>query len=74
MKITNHAAQRFLERVIGQTKFTFGDIVKTKLYLKRVFADVVVRSNYKHFPLPGFENLFYVVYKENAIITIIPKY
>jgi len=73
MKITNHAAERFLERVIGQMQYTWGDVVKTKLYLKRVLANVVVRSTYKHFPLPGFENMFYVVYKDNAIITIIPK-
>jgi hypothetical protein len=73
MKITNHAARRFLERVIGQTIYTWGDVVKTKLYLKRVFANIVVASHYKHFPLPGFEKMFYVVYRDNAVITIIPK-
>lgn len=73
MIITLHAAQRFLERVIGKTEFTNKDLEFTKAYLTKIFKDVIPTGVAKKFVLPGFENQFIVVYKHNAIITIIPK-
>lgn len=73
MKVTYHAAQRFLERVIKKTDFSKYEVHRTVEYLEKVLKDVIVRSYKNFFPLPGFENQFYVVYKENSAITIIPK-
>lgn len=73
MQITYHAAKRFLERVIKMGAFTKADVHKTKEYLKRVFKDVVVNTYSEHIPLPGFENQFIAICKENNILTIIPK-
>ena len=73
MIITLHAAQRFLERVIGKIEFTENELVMAKNYLSKVLKNVVPNSVAKTFALPGFENQFYVIHKNNAIITIIPK-
>ena len=73
MIITLHAAQRFLERVIKKTEFTSKDLELAKAYLSKVFQNVVPTSVAKRFALPGFESQFCVVYKNNTIITIIPK-
>ena len=73
MIITLHAAQRFLERVIGKTEFTNNDLELAKAYLSKVFQNVVPNSVAKSFALPGFENQFYAIHRHNAIITIIPK-
>lgn len=73
MHITSHAAQRFVERVIGKLEYTHKDLQLAKAYLNKTLENVVPNSVAKRFVLPGFENQFYVVHKQNAIITIIPK-
>ena len=73
MHITSHASQRFVERVIGKLEYTHKDLQLAKAYLKRALENVVPTSVAKRFALPGFENQFYVVHKQNAIITIISK-
>ena len=73
MNITTHAAQRFLERVICKPEYTSRDISMAKEYLTKTFKNVVATSAAKRFALPGFESQFYVVHKQNTVITIIPK-
>ena len=73
MIITLHAAKRFLERVIGKAEFTTKDLELANAYLTKVFQNVVPTSVARRFALPGFESQFCVVYKNNTIITIIPK-
>lgn len=73
MKVTYHAAQRFLERVVKKSDFSKYEVHRTVEYLERSFQDVVVNSFKEFFPLPGFENRFYVVAQENCAVTIIPK-
>ncbi len=70
---TLHAAQRFLERVIGKSQYTNKDLQLANTYLAKVFQNVVPTSVAKRFALPGFESQFCVIHKHNAIITIIPK-
>jgi len=72
MEISYHAAQRFLERVMTKTKYSHQDVEFAIRYLEKLLRDVVVGSSVKHFVLPGFEN-FKAVYKQNMIVTIIPK-
>lgn len=73
MNITYHAGQRFLERVVKKVEFSNTEIHKTTEYLQRVFKDVVPSSTIRYIPLPGFEKNFYAVFKQNTIVTIIPK-
>lgn len=72
MQVTVHAAQRFLERVMSQTNYTYQEVDMTLEFLEKILKDVVVTSKVKHFVLPRFKN-FRVVYCENTAITIVPK-
>ncbi len=72
MKVSVHAARRFLERVINKNDYNYFDVGKTIKYLERVFKDVVPNSANKHFAVPGFKN-FKAVYCQNTIVTIVPK-
>ena len=72
MKVTVHAGERFLQRVMSKANYTCFDINMAIAYLEKVLKDVVPRGNITQFVLPGFEN-FRVVYRENSVITIIPK-
>jgi len=72
MHISQHAAERFLERVMSKTKYSDNDVNFAIGYLQKLLSDVVIRSASKQFVLPGFEN-FKAVYKQNTIVTIVPK-
>jgi hypothetical protein len=73
MLIILHAAKRFLERVIGKSEFTDKDLQLSNNYLSKVVENIVPNSFARPFALPGFENKFYVIHKQNTVITIIPK-
>ena len=72
MKVSIHAWQRFLERVMLKANYTCFDINMAINYLEKVLKNVVPTGKSTQFALPGFEN-FRVVYRENSVITIIPK-
>ncbi len=72
MKVSIHAAERFLQRVISKANYSCFDVNMAIAYLEKALKDVVPRGNTTQFVLPGFEN-FRVVYRENSVITIIPK-
>jgi len=72
MKVSVHAAQRFLERVMNKSTYTCIDVDFTIRYLEKLLSSVVPNSRSMRFVLPGFEN-FKVIYRENTIITVIPK-
>ena len=72
MKVSVHAGQRFLERVMAKATYTCFDVNFAIEYLEKVLRDVVPTSRSTQFVLPGFEN-FKVIYRENSVITIIPK-
>ncbi len=72
MKVSIHAGQRFLERVMTKATYTCFDVNFAIEYLEKILRDVVPTSSSTQFALPGFEN-FRVVYREGSVITIIPK-
>ena len=74
MKVSYHAAQRFLQRVIKKVDCTKYEVHRTIEYLERVLADITLTSYAKPFALPGFENDFQVINRDNVAITIIPKH
>lgn len=72
MKISIHAAERFLERVMAKKSYNCFDTAFAMEYLEKLFKDVVVNSKVRYFVVPGFEH-YRAVYKDDTIITIIPK-
>lgn len=72
MTVSYHAAERFLERVMGKREYNCSDINKAFSYLEMVIKDIVPGSYAKPFALPGFEH-FKVIHKGGIIVTIIPK-
>ncbi len=72
MKVSYHAAQRFLERVVNQLEFSKMDIYNAQDYLEGMLKDVVISSYKRQFALPNFQR-FVGVYQEDVLVTIIPK-
>ncbi len=73
MKVTYHAAERFLQRVLGKMSYSSKDIYSMKVYLElTMFRNIVPLSYSYPFPLPEYKG-FSVIHRDNIIITIIPK-
>lgn len=72
MRVTFHAAQRFVERVLKMNYFSNEEIARAKTYLEMLTKDIVPSSYAKRFVLPGFES-YSCIYYENTIVTVIPK-
>ncbi len=72
MKVSQHATQRFLERVINVKDYSDEDFIKTKKYLSKLFEHIIPYSYSQPFPLPEFKG-FKVIHRDNTVITIIPK-
>lgn len=72
MKVSYHAAQRFLERVVNQFEFSKIDVYTAQDYLEVLLKDVVISSYKRQFALPNFQR-FVGIYQEDVLVTIIPK-
>jgi hypothetical protein len=72
MKITVHAGERFLQRVMEKETYTCFDINFAIGYLEKLLRDVVPTGKESRFVLPGFEN-YRAIYRDGTVITIIPK-
>jgi hypothetical protein len=72
MKVSIHAGQRFLERVMNKSKYTLIDVDFAVRYLEKTLSDIVPNSANKHFVLLDFQH-YKAVYCQNTIVTIIPK-
>ena len=70
LKITYHAAERFLQRVFKLSNYTVNEVKKAIKFISKDISDVQHRN--KNFILPSFPE-FYCVVKNNALVTIIPK-
>ena len=71
MNVTYHASERFLQRVFNLTKYTQQQVLNAKKLIQNDIQNVHHRS--KNFILPSFPG-FNCIVKENALVTIIPKY
>ncbi|WP_151899668.1 hypothetical protein [Sulfurimonas hydrogeniphila] len=72
MKVTVHAGQRFLERVMNKERFSYIDIDFAMRYLVKLLKDVVPIGSATSFVLPCFEQ-YRAICIEGRIVTIIPK-
>ena len=72
MKVTIHAAKRYLERVLKKDSYSKKELYETFVYIKNPFKDIVT-TTYKGFcPLPDNPN-FVIAFEENRANTILPK-
>ena len=67
MRITTHAAKRFLERVMSKETYNCIDLNFTIKFLEKLLSDVVPAGS-----ATSFEK-YKVIYKDGSVITIIPK-
>lgn len=72
MKVSAHAGQRFLERVMKKKKYDYFDVNRAIKLLEKLLQDVVPNSYAMEFALPCFES-YKVIYIEGNVVTIIPK-
>jgi hypothetical protein len=72
MKVTKHAAQRFLERVVGKDRYDIYDIHYAQRYLYDLLARVVPGSYGRPFGLPEHKG-YKVVHREGSVLTIVPR-
>ena len=72
MKVSIHAGERFLQRVMSKKTYNCFDINMAIEYLEKLLKDVVPTGKSTQFALPNFEK-FKVVYADGSVITIIPK-
>jgi len=70
MKVTYHAAERFLQRVLGKIKYSKKEVLNVRKYLTNLFENVVTHR--QMVVVPGFSNYVAVV-KENNVVTILEK-
>lgn len=72
MKVSIHAGERFLERVMSKKSYSRFDVKLAVRYLEKLLKDVMPSGRSVQFALPCFKN-FRVVYREGCVVTIIPK-
>ncbi len=72
MKVSIHAGERFLQRVMNKSNYTCFEVNMAISYLEKALKDIVPNSCNKHFVIPGFED-YKAVYCQNTIVTVVPK-
>lgn len=72
MKVTRHAAERFLQRVLNKKSYTRLEMYRAYKFLEAETKDIVVHGYKVFFPLPSF-NRYSVLVIDNEIVTVMPK-
>ncbi len=72
MKVTYHATNRFLERVLNKVKYSKKEFYETKKLLEEMFTNIVPSSYARPFALPGHKG-FKVIHQDDTVITILEK-
>jgi len=72
MKITRHAAERFLQRVMGKNSFTKKDMYRAYKFLEAETRDIVIHGYKVFFPLPSFGR-YSVLVIDDEVVTVMPK-
>jgi len=72
MKVSYHAVERFLQRVMQKKSIKKDDIYLAYKFLEAETKDIVLHGNKKFFRLPSFKNYVAVV-TQNTVVTILPK-
>ena len=72
IKITHHAAVRFLQRVMNKKKFSKKDLFLAYSFLESETKYIATKGYRDYFRLPSFSN-YRAIVVENQLVTILPK-
>lgn len=72
MKVSFHAAERFLQRVFVMKEYSRRDVYRARRLLEKDLQNVVVTGTKRFISLPSFENAV-AIFNEGTLITIYPK-
>ncbi len=72
MKVTTHATQRFLERVLHKVRYSHDEFLAARQELEEIFRSVIPGSYGRPFALPRYKG-YRVIHRDNTILTIIEK-
>ena len=72
MKVTHHAAKRFLERVIGMQYYGKKEIRRAYRFLEKETDSILVHNRRRHIALPSFK-AYRAVIVDNTLVTIVPR-
>lgn len=72
MRVTLHAAERFLQRVFKMAEYSHEDLMRAIQLLERETSTILFNSYRKNVILPSF-NDYVAVTKEHTVLTIIDK-
>ena len=72
IKISKHAAERFLQRVMNKTSYTKRELFYAYKFLEAEIRGVEVARYRDFFSLPSFKG-YRALIIENTLVTIIPK-
>ena len=72
IKITHHAAVRFLQRVMNKKRFSKKELVLAYSFLEAETKNIATKGYRDYFRLPSFTNYRAIVI-ENQLVTILPK-
>ena len=72
IKITHHAAVRFLQRVMNKKKFSKKELYLAYSFLEAETKDIASTGYRDYFRLPSFSN-YRAIVVENQLVTILPK-
>ena len=71
MKVTQHAAERFLQRVFQWKKYSMEQVIRARKLLTRDISEI--KTQRSRVILPSFPNFVGIV-KNNTLVTIVPKH
>lgn len=72
MKVTLHAAERFLQRIFEKETYSREELFRAKALLEKEVSQIVVIGKKRMFSLPSFPQAR-AVFTDNAVVTILPK-
>jgi hypothetical protein len=72
MKVSFHAAERFLQRVFKMKSYSRRDIHRARKLLEMEVHDIVVTGIKRFITFPSFDGAVGIYY-DNTIVTIWPK-
>ena len=72
MKVSIHAAKRFLQRIFKKERYSKAELFRAKALLEKEVGTIVVIGKKRMIPLPSFPQAR-AVFTDNTIVTILTK-
>ena len=72
MRVSHHAAERFLQRVFHMDRYSRHDINRARKLLQRDVSSLVVTGVKRFVPLPSFQEAV-ALYLDGTLVTVYPR-